>query len=348
MIKRFTFIIGLVGLIGFQGLDAQDIHFSQFYMSPLNLNPAMTGVMNCKMRFTANFRNQWAAVLKENAFNTFNASYDQKVESGRYDYFGFGATFWGDQAGAVDFQTLSFKLSGSYSKRMGGSRTSSHYLVLGADGSFNQRSIDFQNAIFGDQIKDGVADPTIPSVETLPDNSFIFGDLSIGMLWFSVLDKENNFYLGAAFNHLNQANQSFYDNRIEELYTKLTLHAGGEFRMTRRVGLVPGIVSFIQGPNFELNGGTSVRFHLGRSKSFNQSFQAGAWVRLANRYDNGILMDAFILSTRFDYNNFGLGFSYDINTSELSSGTYNNGAFEFSLVYNICRPERRGVYCPNF
>ena len=33
---------------------AQDIHFSQFYSSPLNLNPALTGVMNCNQRVVAN------------------------------------------------------------------------------------------------------------------------------------------------------------------------------------------------------------------------------------------------------------------------------------------------------
>lgn len=90
----------------------QDIHFSQFYMSPLNLNPALTGVMNCKMRFVANYRNQWAPVLKSKSFNTFNMSFDQKIPVGRYDYFGFGGTFWGDKAGSLDFSTIQFKLSG--------------------------------------------------------------------------------------------------------------------------------------------------------------------------------------------------------------------------------------------
>ena len=45
---------------------------------------------------------------------------------------------------------------------------------------------------------------------------------------------------------------------------------------------------------------------------------------------------------------FNIGFSYDINTSTLRTASNGNGAFEFSLVYKICGPERRGVYCPNF
>ena len=83
-------------------VHAQDIHFSQFYMSPLNLNPALTGVMNCNHRITANYRNQWASILKQNAYNTYSVSYDQKLPVGRYDYFGIGGTLWGDKAGASE------------------------------------------------------------------------------------------------------------------------------------------------------------------------------------------------------------------------------------------------------
>ena len=66
-----AFVIGIALFVGI-GLNAQDIHFSQFYMSPLNLNPALTGVMNCNTRFVGNYRNQWASVLKSNAYNTYS------------------------------------------------------------------------------------------------------------------------------------------------------------------------------------------------------------------------------------------------------------------------------------
>ena len=78
-------LITLLALLVSLNINAQDIHFSQFYASPLNLNPAMTGVMNCTDRLTLSYRNQWASVLKSNAFNTFTASYDRKNTVGRYD-----------------------------------------------------------------------------------------------------------------------------------------------------------------------------------------------------------------------------------------------------------------------
>jgi type IX secretion system PorP/SprF family membrane protein len=327
-------------------VQAQDIHFSQFYQSPLNLNPAMTGVMNCNHRVVANYRNQWASILKSNAYNTYSVSYDQKVPVGRYDYFGVGGTFWGDKAGTSEFATLQARMSGSYAKKMGGYRKKAHYLVLGADLGVSQRSINSLNLQWPSQGDQGQFNPTLPG-ENIPDPNFWFVDMSAGAMWFSVFDQNNNFYFGGAFSHLNRANQSF-DNQNIPLYGKFTFHAGGEFLTGQRFGLVPGLVTFFQGPSWQVNLGNSFKFLLGNSRRYNQAFQIGAWARLANRLADGKLMDALILSTRFDYEQFTIGFSYDINTSSLYTASNGNGSFEFSMVYKICGPERRGVYCPNF
>ncbi len=325
---------------------AQDIHFSQFYMSPLNLNPAMTGVMNCNHRLVANYRNQWSSILKNNAYNTYSASYDQKIPVGRYDYFGAGGTLWGDKAGASEFATLQARLSGSYAKKMGGYRRKAHYLVLGADFGVSQRSINSANLQWPSQNDNGRFNGNLPG-EPITDPNFLFVDLSAGALWFSVIDQYTNFYFGGAVSHLNRANQSFEDANIP-LYSKFTFHAGGEFMTSRRFGLLPGVVTFLQGPSFQLNAGTSFKFLLGNSRRYNQAFQFGLWARVANKLEQTKLMDALIVSTRFDYEQFTLGFSYDVNTSSLRTASNGNGSFEFSLLYKICGPERRGVYCPNF
>lgn len=339
------FMMGVLPVV-----QAQDIHFSQFYLSPLNLNPAMTGVMNANVRLVANYRNQWASVLRDNAFNTYSVSYDQRVAVGRYDYLGVGGVFWGDRAGEANFQTLTGKMALSYSKKMGGGRNNGHYLAVGAEGGFAQRSIDFLKLRWGSQHDgEGGFDPNIDSGETGFDrDNFTFADLAAGILWFSVLDANNNFYMGAAFHHLNRANQSFDSSDEDLLYSRLTVHAGGEFMVGDRFGLVPGVIVMNQGPSFQLNAGTSFKFLMGQTRGQYQAFQIGAWARIANDTDAGILSDAAILSTRFDYDNFSLGFSYDINISPLSAASNSNGGFEFALVYKILGPERRNLYCPNF
>lgn len=347
-LKHLLIICCFVGL-GSLSVNAQDIHFSQFYLSPLNLNPAMTGVMNCNVRLVANYRNQWASVLNSNAFNTYSVSYDQRIPVGRYDFFGVGGTFWGDKAGELDFATLQGRLSFSYSKKMGGYRNKAHYLVIGADAGVSQRSIDFLNARYGTQHDgNGGFNGALPTFETFNNTNFLFADVAAGLLWFTVFDEDNNLYIGGAYNHLNRANQSFEDAEFEALYSRFTAHAGGEFMITNTVGLVPGIIALRQGPSFELNTGTSLKFLLGGNRRQYQAFQIGAWMRLSNHFEKTTTADAMILSTRFDYNDFSLGFSYDINVSSLRPASNANGAFEFALVYKICGPEKRNVYCPNF
>ena len=349
-IKQLAFMA--CALFASVSLMGQDIHFSQFYMSPLNLNPALTGVMNCNTRVVANYRNQWSQILGGDAYNTYSVSYDQKIAVGRSDYFGIGASFWGDRAGELSFGTTQGRLSFSYSKKMGGYRKSAHYLVFGADAGISQRRVDLNNARWASQHNgNGGHDPLAPApdLNVLGFNSdFLHADVTAGLVWFSVLDESNSYYVGGAMHHLNQANVSFYGETADEaLTTRFTLHAGGEFAINRDMSVVPGFIYMTQGQHMEINFGTSLRFGLG-PKSDQQSWQLGAWYRIGNKVDGGIHSDALILMTRFDYGNYGIGFSYDITVSKLRQAGTANGAFEFSLNYLICGPEKRSVYCPRF
>ncbi len=363
--KKFYYVLAMLFLFtgNFGEVKAQDIHFSQFYMSPLNLNPAMTGVMHCNHRFVVNYRNQWSSVMKNNSFSTYSLSYDHRIPVGRDDYFGVGASLWGDRAGESNFSTTQGRLSGSFSKYMGGDRNQSSYLVAGADFGVAQRGIDLSRLQWGTQ-HDGAGgwDENAPSGEEFDRDNFFFGDVSLGLMWFTTWNDGRSLYLGAAAHHVNRPNQSFFGDTDIELYTKYTLHGGGEVPMGHNFALVPNAVAMFQGPSFQLNSGVSARFDLG-SRMDRQSFQIGAWVRIVNNYNWGINTtvepavveedvklgaDAFILTSRFDFEYFGLGFSYDINVSDLRRATNGNGAFEFSFIYYICGQEVRGVYCPRW
>lgn len=328
---------------------AQDIHFSQFYMSPLNLNPALTGVMNCNTRVVGNYRNQWSQVLQGDAYNTYSVSYDQKIAVGRSDYFGIGGSFWGDRAGELSYGTTQGRISFSYSKKMGGYRKKAHYLVFGADAGMSQRRVDLTGARWPSQ-HDGNGGWT--GLEVTPPagfrSDFLHPDLSAGLVWFSVLDAKNSYYVGLAMHHLNQPNVTFYGGDVtESLTSRITLHMGGEFEMNKDISFVPGFIYMKQGEHMQFNFGTSLRFNLG-PRSERQSWQLGGWYRIGNKVEGGIHSDALIVMTRFDYGNYGIGFSYDVTVSKLREAGSFNGAFEFSLNYLICGPEKRSVYCPRF
>lgn len=335
-------------------VKAQDIHFSQFYMSPLNLNPAMTGVLNCKNRFIGNYRNQWAGVLGSNAYNTYSMSFDQKNTIGRDDYWGIGGTLWGDVAGEARYGLLQARVSGSYSKKMGGGKKSASYAVLGADIGVGQRKISTADLRWPSQITSTGFNSSLPG-EIIQDNTRYYPDLSIGGLWWSVKDESNYWYLGAALSHVNRPTVSFL-NQSGKLYSKLTVHGGAALPVANRISLLPFALYLQQGPHRAFNGGASARFIMGEGRSTDQSWEAGMYYRLGIKDsspiagDNsvGLHSDAIIFQTRFNYFQTTYGFSYDLNISKLAAGSPGNGAFEFSVGYQICGPEKRGVYCPRF
>src|SRR5215213_6221041 len=80
--------------------SAQDPNFSQFFASPLTLNPALTGKFDGDFRLAANYRNQWPTI--NNAFTTYTVSADASILKNRIseiDQFGVGIMGFRDQSG---------------------------------------------------------------------------------------------------------------------------------------------------------------------------------------------------------------------------------------------------------
>lgn len=94
MMKHRNIGVGLMflALVCFQQLLAQDPEFTQFYASPMYLNPAFAGTSKCP-RLVMNYRNQWPSL--SGAFVTSAVSYDQHVNAVRG---GLGVMFMNDRA----------------------------------------------------------------------------------------------------------------------------------------------------------------------------------------------------------------------------------------------------------
>src|SRR5215210_2094180 len=79
---------------------AQDPNFSQFFVSPLTLNPALTGKFDGVMRVAGNYRNQWPSI--NNAYTTYTASADGGILRNsipEFDQFGVGVLAFSDKSG---------------------------------------------------------------------------------------------------------------------------------------------------------------------------------------------------------------------------------------------------------
>ena len=111
--RRVKTILNLaIVSVSFFNSQAQDFHFSQFYASPLTLNPALTGKFNGHMRLSSVYRAQWSNV------NTTSYLYQTPSFSADFNLFknkiGLGVVLLNDQTNNKTFNTLEGGLSASY------------------------------------------------------------------------------------------------------------------------------------------------------------------------------------------------------------------------------------------
>src|SRR4030095_1764256 len=96
---------------------AQDPNFSQFFASPLTLNPALTGKFDGSFRLAGNYRNQWTSI--NNVFVTKTCCGDFHLLRNNLpeiDRWGIGVLFMNDQNGNCALRTNQFSLSTAYHK----------------------------------------------------------------------------------------------------------------------------------------------------------------------------------------------------------------------------------------
>ena len=115
---------------------AQDIHFSQFSESPATLNPASTGAFNGEFRVVGNLREQWKNV---GDYSTYAGSFDMMVMKDKITNgsFAFGASFFSDKSGDLDFATNTVNLSIAANKSV----NEKNNFSLGLQGGFGQRGV---------------------------------------------------------------------------------------------------------------------------------------------------------------------------------------------------------------
>src|SRR5438552_9727102 len=92
----------LFGLLLLKGAIAQDLHFSQFFNSPLTTNPANTGfIPDADYRIGANYRNQWSTIMSV-PYKTMSIWGDAQVFRDRIEtgWLGLGGVILRDVAGS--------------------------------------------------------------------------------------------------------------------------------------------------------------------------------------------------------------------------------------------------------
>lgn len=316
---------------------AQDIHFSQFFETPLLRNPGLAGIFTGDYRLQMVYRDQWRSVT--DGYKTASLNGEYKLPVGKADDFvTVGGQILFDRAGTAALTQTSVLPVINYHKSL--SADQNRYLSLGFMGGVVNRHFD-RSKITTDETYTSGSDG-----ETAVAPTYTYLDGSVGMSYNSNLssDPEDNFYLGIAYHHFTKPKNTFFRDPSIQLNPKWVASAGFRFGVNEYSYITIQADHSMQNKYKETIAGVMYGLKIGPEiEKPKYVLHGGAFLRWS---------DAFIPVIKVDYSGFSFAFSYDVNISKLKPASLGRGGFELSLSY-IGFTQRNNstlnaVQCPRF
>jgi type IX secretion system PorP/SprF family membrane protein len=334
--KKRLYLLANILLITFFA-NAQDPHFSQFFSSPLTLNPAFTGKFDGTLRVAGNYRNQWPAF--NNVYTTSTLSVDFPILKSKlpdYDTWGVGILALTDKAGAGVLTNNYLGLSTSYHKAL--DEDGFQQLGIGFQGTYGQKRLNTDNLKFEDQLTPFGFTGVTQDVFNAANLNISYFDVNAGLLFTSSTNENNNFYIGASMYHINRPKESFKGGNWN-IATRTTISAGGYFPVSDILTLHTSGIYQVQNKASETTIGGALAAVIDPESENPSNVYIGSWLRIN---------DAIIPYVGLEFGGMRIGATYDVNTSSLKAGSQSRGGMEISIIY-IKRPTgSKGIPCPKF
>jgi type IX secretion system PorP/SprF family membrane protein len=333
----------MVTLLAF-GAEGQDLHFSQFFNSPLTTNPANTGfIPDANYRVGVNYRNQWSSVPAP--YKTYSAFGDAQLLRDRwyYGWLGIGGVLLQDEAGNGALKSTKIYASLAYHQLL----SDNSLLTLGFNAGLANKRIDLSKLTFPSQFNDAYGkwffDSQLPSGEHFVSSSTEYFDLQAGMNYAYFPTDNIYINLGFSVQHLNTPRETFLDgdNQVGRRYIGFL---NASLKVADNVIINPNVYYTRQSGAQEAVMGTWAAYNL--------SGEGGDYQVLGGLYYRW--NDALIPLIGYQLKQWQIMFTYDVTTSSFNAADSRRGAYEISVVFRGFYPKSNGNYnkrtylCPHF
>lgn len=318
--------------------SSQDLHFSQFFNSPLSTNPANAGfIPDADHRYGVQYRNQYSNIMSI-PYKTFSVFGDaqllrNKIENG---WMGIGGLLMNDVAGSGSLQSTKLYASLAYHQMIG----NSSLLSAGFNAGWVSKSINTSKLKFPDQFDGRFFDSNLPTSVALDNTSVNYLDLQSGINYAFFPNDEVYLNAGYSIHHVNRAKESFFSQSVDSRIP--WRHIGFINAMVKLNDdwiIQPNVYYTNQANAYSLLAGSLINYNL--SEHGEQQLLFGGYYRWK---------DAFIPMAGFEISGLQFLFSYDATTSSLRQFNQYRGAYEFSLMKKSFYPTSSGreSICPRF
>jgi type IX secretion system PorP/SprF family membrane protein len=335
--KRRALLIAFVIVARF--VNAQDPSFSQFFSSPLNINPALTAKINADWRAISNFRDQW--IGPASPYTTGTISYDRKILQNKIpnvheekNTLGVGAMLMYDYAmdGIVKSTYASANIS--YDIVLANQKTV-HRLGAGFGATYGRRTVDFSRLTWEEQwVGYAGFNTNLPSGEAALTNMKPWFSANAGLV-YSITSEKTNFDIGAAGFHLNTPKQTFLLDKNQRLAMRKVAHANFETFLKDELVLNINTIYQFQDEAKYYSFGAGLGYYVPNHPDV--LVNAGIWYWSDN---------AIIPYVGFMYKDFQVGLSYDVTISKLREATNKPKTFELSLILRGITEPTNIIPCP--
>jgi type IX secretion system PorP/SprF family membrane protein len=336
ILKYFLMVIFSACLLN--NTYGQDPSFSQFFSSPLNINPALTANINSDWRLISNFRDQW--IGPASPYVTGTVSYDSKVQNKSMDlleqnnYIGLGGMLMYDKAmgGVVKSTYGSFNLS--YNIKLAEIGETKHRFGVGFGAIYGRRYIDFSRIDFEEQFTGSGFNTNLPTGESALSDMKPYISVSAGLL-YSFSSEKTNVDLGVAAFHLNRPKQTFLEDDKQRLPVRQVAHANFETFLSDRVVLNTNAIYQFQMEAKYFSVGGALGYYLGDAQG--TLLNGGVWYWSDN---------AIVPYVGLAYKKFQVGVSYDVTISKLNQAPRKPNTTEISLILRGIKRPSGVIPCP--
>lgn len=304
---------------------AQDIHFSNWNMSPLNLNPANTGMFDGDGRLIFNYRNQWKTVAVPYNTFSFGADYNLKKSLIKNTKEAVGIIFNHDAAGDGKYTITDFKVP--FNHKFSFKSDTTLTLAFGVLAGLTNIKIDPNRLSYDNQWDGDAYNQGLSSGENFSRQSKVFGDVSLGMVIQKTITQKIKGTIGYGISHINKPNVSFYNTPGVVLRPRHNESLQLKYSFNN-----------ISAVMFEYYGNQQQKF---RENLVGLSYYHTIDPKTNTVFNIGLLnrfKDAFITTVGLQYNQMRMQVSYDYNYSQFKRATNGKGGFEISFIYIWAKP----------
>ncbi len=320
MKEKFKLLTLTLSMFWFVQTNAQDLHFTQYFNSPLLVNPANTGfVPDYDFRIGGNYRTQWASTSVP--YKTMSVWGDIQLFNNRFEngWMGIGGALLKDKAGTGNLSTTRAFGSVAWHQMLG----YNSLLSAGFNIGYVQKSIDFTKLTFDNQWNGKFFDITAPPNESFITNQVGYFDLQAGLNYALFASDNAYFNAGISMAHLNRPSESFFSDSATDtrVPTRYTGFLNGVFKLNEQWIVSPNMYYSLMAGASELVIGANANYNL--SGDGTTQLIGGMYYRLG---------DAIAPVIGFQLKDYKLTFNYDATMSGLKTYNATRGAYEISLV----------------